>query len=131
MRFGRPRVRRVPRRSSLQRGGCVRVHQGFLPDRLLRRKQMRSTRRADHDGMRLGRQRVWHVCNGTSMHERRLQLRRRGLCGLLRQRLLQYEPQRDELRSGWRRLHRLRAEAGVQCARQMRVYTRFLPQRVL
>jgi len=121
----------MPRWSSVQRGRCLRVHPDILSDGLLRRKEMRPAGRSNDDGLRLGRQRLRHVRDRTKLRERRLQLRGRGLRGMLRRRYLQHHTDRSELRSRRRHVRQVRAKTGVQRSGQVRVHAQLLSQRVL
>ena len=128
----RSRVRLVQRRSNVQRhDGRLRMHAHLVSHGLLRRKPLRAPHRTRRRSLRERRRRVRKVCNGASLHERRVQLRWRSLRRLLRERHLQHLARQDGVRRRGRRLRGMRRQPRMQPARQVRLHAELMSGRLL
>ena len=123
-------VLRLLARSGLRQHGNVRMHRRLLPERVLPAEPVRCRRQADRGRMRVRRQRVWDLCHGPGLREWRVQLRRRLLFRLLRERQVR-DVERRPLRRRRGGLHDVPGDSGLQPPRQMRVHTEQLSQRML
>jgi len=130
MRNGRTCMFAVRERAGVWRCRYLRMHHRVVRGRMLQGCGVRAASQSGHHCVRLGRQHLRHVRLGASVRERRLQLRRRVLLGMLLGGRVRAVGPRHVWR-GRRRVRGVRAEATVQRGGQVRLQSHHLPQRVL
>ena len=123
-------MRRMRGGYDMRRRGGLRVHRSLLSRRLLQRQHLRLAQGSKHEHLRLWRQCVRKMRERPSLQQRRVQLRRYDLHGLLRQRRL-YAIEQRHLWHGRRRMQKVRRKAAMRRPRQMRMQRTNLSRWVL
>ncbi len=130
LRHGGGGVRSVRGRTSVRAGGCLHLRRRVVRRRLLQWGDVRPDGETVVDGVRFRGQRLRSLRGGRRMHQRSVQLRRRGVRGVLQRQRPVPDFRDGSVRPRRYGVYGVRGDAGVR-QRQVRMRCEDVPRRML